>query len=47
MIKQSRLLPDGSPDVQYRSACGGQKLRDIMLDSQIDLYGPYVSIHVL
>ncbi|KAJ3689026.1 hypothetical protein LUZ61_018190 [Rhynchospora tenuis] len=37
----SRLLPDGSPDVQYRSACGGQKLRDIMLDAHIDLYGPY------
>ncbi|XP_010919663.1 photosynthetic NDH subunit of subcomplex B 3, chloroplastic [Elaeis guineensis] len=37
----SRLLPDGTPDVHYRSACGGQKLRDIMLDSNIDLYGPY------
>ncbi|CAA7408721.1 unnamed protein product [Spirodela intermedia] len=37
----SRLLPDGSPDVQIRSACGGQKLRDIMLDGHIDLYGPY------
>ncbi|XP_072960693.1 photosynthetic NDH subunit of subcomplex B 3, chloroplastic [Typha angustifolia] len=36
-----RLLPDGSPDVQYRPACGGRKLRDIMLDSYIDLYGPY------
>ncbi|RWV95943.1 hypothetical protein GW17_00041381 [Ensete ventricosum] len=35
------LLPDGTPDVQYRSACGGQKLRDIMLDTNIDLYGPY------
>nr|CAD1818718.1 unnamed protein product [Ananas comosus var. bracteatus] len=38
----SRLLPDGSPDVHYRSARGGQKLRDVMLDSHIDLYGPYV-----
>ncbi|KAE8810179.1 photosynthetic NDH subunit of subcomplex B 3, chloroplastic [Hordeum vulgare] len=38
-----RLLPDGTPDVHYRTACGGQKLRDIMLDGYIDLYGPYVS----
>lgn len=37
----SRLLPDGSPDIAIRSACGGQKLRDIMLASHIDLYGPY------
>jgi hypothetical protein len=37
------LLPDGSPDVHYRSASGGQKLRNIMLDSNIELYGPYVS----
>ncbi|KAF5207118.1 Photosynthetic ndh subunit of subcomplex b 3 protein [Thalictrum thalictroides] len=37
----SVLLPDGTPDVHIRSACGGQKLRDIMLDSNIDLYGPY------
>jgi len=36
-----RLLPDGTPDVHYRAACGGQKLRDIMLDGYIDLYGPY------
>uniref|UniRef100_A0A0F7GZH4 Photosynthetic NDH subcomplex B 3 n=1 Tax=Habenaria pantlingiana TaxID=1498489 RepID=A0A0F7GZH4_9ASPA len=36
-----RLLPDGTPDVQIRSASGGQKLRDIMLDGHIDLYGPY------
>ncbi|TVU39086.1 hypothetical protein EJB05_12489, partial [Eragrostis curvula] len=36
-----RLLPDGSPDVHYRTACGGQKLRDIMIDGYIDLYGPY------
>ncbi|KAL5704201.1 Photosynthetic NDH subunit of subcomplex B 3 [Ranunculus cassubicifolius] len=35
------LLPDGTPDVHLRSACGGQKLRDIMLDSNIDLHGPY------
>ncbi|XP_061374813.1 photosynthetic NDH subunit of subcomplex B 3, chloroplastic [Gastrolobium bilobum] len=37
----SVLLPDGTPDVHYRSACGGQKLRDIMIDSNIELYGPY------
>ncbi|CAJ2661198.1 unnamed protein product [Trifolium pratense] len=37
----SVLLPDGSPDVHYRSASGGQKLRNIMLDSNIELYGPY------
>ncbi|XP_010249610.1 PREDICTED: photosynthetic NDH subunit of subcomplex B 3, chloroplastic [Nelumbo nucifera] len=34
------LLPDGTPDIHLRSACGGQKLRDIMLDNNIDLYGP-------
>ena len=39
---QPTLLPDGSPDVQIRSAVGGQKLRDIMLDGHVDLYGPYV-----
>ncbi|KAJ0264221.1 Photosynthetic NDH subunit of subcomplex B 3 [Hirschfeldia incana] len=37
----SVLLPDGTPDVHWRRACGGQKLRDIMLDSNIELYGPY------
>ncbi|KAH7547248.1 hypothetical protein FEM48_Zijuj01G0289700 [Ziziphus jujuba var. spinosa] len=37
----SVLLPDGTPDVHLRTASGGQKLRDIMLDSNIDLYGPY------
>ncbi|KAL8465943.1 hypothetical protein ACS0TY_035157 [Phlomoides rotata] len=37
----SVLLPDGTPDVHYRRACGGQKLRDIMLDNEIELYGPY------
>ncbi|XP_028097123.1 photosynthetic NDH subunit of subcomplex B 3, chloroplastic-like [Camellia sinensis] len=37
----SVLLPDGTPDVHFRVACGGQKLRDIMLDSNIELYGPY------
>ncbi|KAK1291004.1 hypothetical protein QJS10_CPB18g01081 [Acorus calamus] len=37
----SKLLPDGTPDVHIRSASGGKKLRDIMLDSHIDLYGPY------
>ncbi|CAL5335427.1 unnamed protein product [Camellia sinensis] len=37
----SVLLPDGTPDVHFRVACDGQKLRDIMLDSNIELYGPY------
>ncbi|KAK4482021.1 hypothetical protein RD792_012940 [Penstemon davidsonii] len=37
----SVLLPDGTADVHYRTACGGQKLRDIMLDNDIELYGPY------
>ncbi|KAK2971155.1 hypothetical protein RJ640_008579 [Escallonia rubra] len=37
----SVLLPDGTPDVHFRQACGGQKLRDIMLDSNMELYGPY------
>ncbi|KAI3862193.1 hypothetical protein MKW92_019313 [Papaver armeniacum] len=36
----SVLLPDGSLDIHTRSACGGQKLRDIMLDTNIELYGP-------
>ncbi|CDO98001.1 unnamed protein product [Coffea canephora] len=39
----SVLLPDGTPDVHFRKACGGQKLRDIMLDSNVELYGPYAS----
>nr|KJB70432.1 hypothetical protein B456_011G072900 [Gossypium raimondii] len=38
---QSVLLPDGTPDVHFRRACGGQKLRDIMLDNNMELYGPY------
>ncbi|KAB1668792.1 hypothetical protein ES319_1Z109500v1 [Gossypium barbadense] len=37
----SVLLPDGTPDVHFRRACGGQKLRDIMLDNNMELYGPY------
>ncbi|KAF3775838.1 Photosynthetic NDH subunit of subcomplex B 3 [Nymphaea thermarum] len=37
----SRLLPDGNPDVAFRSATGGRKLRNIMKDCHIDLYGPY------
>ncbi|CAL5199918.1 unnamed protein product [Lathyrus oleraceus] len=37
----SVLLPDGTPDVHFRSATGGQKLRNIMLNSNIELYGPY------
>ncbi|KAK8618832.1 hypothetical protein V6N13_132811 [Hibiscus sabdariffa] len=37
----SVLLPDGTPDVHFRKACGGQKLRDVMLDNNIELYGPY------
>ena len=32
----SVLLPDGTPDVHFRNATGGQKLRDIMLDSNIE-----------
>ncbi|XP_076952041.1 photosynthetic NDH subunit of subcomplex B 3, chloroplastic-like isoform X1 [Bidens hawaiensis] len=37
----SVLLPDGTPDVHFRTTTGGQKLRDIMLDTNIELYGPY------
>ncbi|XP_044487481.1 photosynthetic NDH subunit of subcomplex B 3, chloroplastic [Mangifera indica] len=37
----SVLLPDCTPDVHFRTARGGQKLRNIMLDGNIDLYGPY------
>ncbi|KAM7254549.1 hypothetical protein ACFE04_003929 [Oxalis oulophora] len=37
----SVLLPDGNPDVHFRVNTGGQKLRDVMLDTNIDLYGPY------
>ncbi|OIW03805.1 hypothetical protein TanjilG_30081 [Lupinus angustifolius] len=37
----SVLLPDGTPDIHYRSSSGGQKLRNVMLDTNIDLYGPY------
>uniref|UniRef100_A0A6M2EPW3 2Fe-2S ferredoxin-type domain-containing protein n=1 Tax=Populus davidiana TaxID=266767 RepID=A0A6M2EPW3_9ROSI len=37
----SVLLPDGTPDVHFRNAPGGQKLRDIMMDTNIELYGPY------
>ncbi|KAJ6427515.1 hypothetical protein OIU84_023001 [Salix udensis] len=37
----SVLLPDGTPDVHFRNAPGAQKLRDIMLDTNIELYGPY------
>lgn len=40
---QSVMLPDGTPDVHFRSVCGGQKLRDVMLDTNLELYGPYVS----
>jgi len=43
LVYQSVLLPDGTPDVHLRAAPGGQKLRDIMLDNDIELYGPYVS----
>ncbi|CAN6700979.1 unnamed protein product [Malus baccata var. baccata] len=42
----SVLLPDQTPDVHLRQACGGQKLRNIMLDSNIDLYGPYSSVEL-
>ncbi|KAI5651260.1 hypothetical protein M9H77_37265 [Catharanthus roseus] len=37
----SVLLPDGNMDVRCRTATGGQKLRDIMLDANVELYGPY------
>ncbi|XP_065865509.1 photosynthetic NDH subunit of subcomplex B 3, chloroplastic [Euphorbia lathyris] len=37
----SVLLPDGSADIHFRTSCGGKNLRDIMLDSNIELYGPY------
>ena len=37
----SVLLPDGTPDIHVRKVCGGKKLREIMLDSNIELYGPY------
>lgn len=37
----SVLLPDGNMDVRYRTATGGQKLRNIMLDANVELYGPY------
>ncbi|XP_050382352.1 photosynthetic NDH subunit of subcomplex B 3, chloroplastic [Argentina anserina] len=37
----SVLLPDQTPDVHLRQACGGQRLREIMLDGNIELYGPY------
>ncbi|KAL8138555.1 hypothetical protein V2J09_004556 [Rumex salicifolius] len=37
----SVLLPDGTPDIHRRTTCGGQDLRTIMLDNQIDVYGPY------
>ncbi|CAJ1955280.1 unnamed protein product [Sphenostylis stenocarpa] len=37
----SVLLPDGTPDIHFRSTCGGQKLRKIMMDTNIELYGPY------
>nr|WDA42958.1 photosynthetic NDH subunit of subcomplex B 3 [Fagopyrum tataricum] len=37
----SVLLPDGTPDVHIRTTTGGQDLRTIMLDNQIELYGPY------
>ncbi|TKY48188.1 Photosynthetic NDH subunit of subcomplex B 3 [Spatholobus suberectus] len=40
----SVLLPDGTPDMHFRSACGGQKLRNIMLDTNIELYGPYARL---
>ncbi|KAF3678093.1 Photosynthetic NDH subunit of subcomplex B 3, chloroplastic [Capsicum annuum] len=43
----SVLLPDGTPDVQLRKATGGQKLRDIMLDANVELYGPYMVIQQL
>ncbi|KAL1551519.1 Photosynthetic NDH subunit of subcomplex B 3, chloroplastic, variant 2 [Salvia divinorum] len=35
----SVLLPDGTPDVHYRKARGGQKLREIMLDNNLEFLG--------
>ncbi|GLJ30681.1 hypothetical protein SUGI_0607590 [Cryptomeria japonica] len=34
-------------EVQRGPATGGQKLRDIMLDNQLDLYGPYYNLPLL
>uniref|UniRef100_A0A0F7CYR7 Photosynthetic NDH subcomplex B 3 n=1 Tax=Monsonia emarginata TaxID=28966 RepID=A0A0F7CYR7_9ROSI len=35
------LLPDGTPDVHVRTGVGGKNLREFMLETNIELYGPY------
>lgn len=43
MLKQEKAGSDGSYPVQKVKAVSGEKLlRNIMLDSKIELYGPYV-----
>uniref|UniRef100_A0A0F7GYW0 Photosynthetic NDH subcomplex B 3 n=1 Tax=Erodium foetidum TaxID=337372 RepID=A0A0F7GYW0_9ROSI len=37
----SVLLPDGTPDMHLRTGVGGQNLRNFMMASNIELYGPY------
>uniref|UniRef100_A0A0F7CYR8 Photosynthetic NDH subcomplex B 3 n=1 Tax=Pelargonium dichondrifolium TaxID=73194 RepID=A0A0F7CYR8_9ROSI len=37
----SVLLPDGSPDVHLRTTVGGQNLRKYMIETNVELYGPY------
>uniref|UniRef100_A0A0F7GXT4 Photosynthetic NDH subcomplex B 3 n=1 Tax=California macrophylla TaxID=337344 RepID=A0A0F7GXT4_9ROSI len=37
----SVLLPDGTPDMHLRKGVGGQNLRNFMMESNIELYGPY------
>uniref|UniRef100_A0A0F7GXY2 Photosynthetic NDH subcomplex B 3 n=1 Tax=Pelargonium hortorum TaxID=4031 RepID=A0A0F7GXY2_PELHO len=37
----SVLLPDGTPDVHFRTTVGGQNLRTYMIETNIELYGPY------
>uniref|UniRef100_A0A0F7CYR5 Photosynthetic NDH subcomplex B 3 n=1 Tax=Erodium texanum TaxID=28960 RepID=A0A0F7CYR5_EROTE len=40
----SVLLPDGTPDMRLRKGVGGQNLRHFMMESNIELYGPYSRI---
>uniref|UniRef100_A0A0F7CYR6 Photosynthetic NDH subcomplex B 3 n=1 Tax=Geranium phaeum TaxID=379952 RepID=A0A0F7CYR6_9ROSI len=35
------LLPDGTPDMHLRTGVGGQNLRKFMMETNIELYGPY------
>uniref|UniRef100_A0A0F7GZ29 Photosynthetic NDH subcomplex B 3 n=1 Tax=Geranium maderense TaxID=28964 RepID=A0A0F7GZ29_9ROSI len=37
----SVLLPDGTPDLHLRRGVGGQNLRKFMMETNIELYGPY------